>query len=100
MASGGTATTELSGKERLDLAKAQREEIALAKDQGEMLALSDYEAAMAAILGPVRMELLSLEAKLRPKIGPEHGRLVGAEIKRTLRDLVKALGEDLEEEAC
>lgn len=87
LSSGGGAGGEISGKERLDNIKAQREEILLAKDQGEAIALADFEAAMADLITPARQELLALHAKLRPIIGAEHADLVGAEIKRSLRDL-------------
>ena len=78
---------ERSGRERLDLAKAEREELSLAKDRQETLTVTDFERAMADMITPARHELLALEAGLRPKIGPEHAALVGAEIKRSLRTL-------------
>ena len=88
-------TTGLSPRERLDCAKAEQEEYRLAQLRKEMVTIADYEQAMSALITPARHELLALEAKLRPKIGPEAAALVGAEIRRALRDL----GGDMEASA-
>lgn len=85
----------LTPKERLDCAKAEQEEYRLAQLRKEMVTVADYERAMSELITPARHELLALEAKLRPKIGPDHAELVGAEIRRALRDL----GHDLEASA-
>lgn len=76
---------ELSGRERVDLAKAVQEELKTAEMLKQTLTVAEFDRAMAELITPARAELLALEAKLRPKIGPEHAAIVGAEVKRALR---------------
>lgn len=82
----------LSGKERLDNAKAEQAEYELAATRKQTIAIADAERVWADLVTPARHELLALEAKLRPIIGPEHAAIVGEEVRRSLRDL--ATGED------
>lgn len=78
---------ELSGKDRLDLAKAEQAEYELAAMRKETVSITEAERAWADLVTPARHELLALEPKLRPVIGPEHAALVGSEVRRCLRDL-------------
>ena len=82
-----TSTGELSGRERVDLAKAVQEELKTAEMLKQMVSVSDFDRAMADLITPARHELLALEAKLRPKIGPDHAAVVGVEVKRALRNI-------------
>jgi phage terminase Nu1 subunit (DNA packaging protein) len=84
---------ELSGKDRLDNAKAEQAEYELAAMRRETVAITEAERAWADIVTPARHELLALEAKLRPVIGPEHAALLGHEVKRCLRELASTEAE-------
>jgi hypothetical protein len=83
----GTGVLVNSAKERYDIARARREERADAKDARELVAIADWERALAEIVTPARHELLAIEARLRPILGPEAASRVGVEIKRSLRGL-------------
>lgn len=76
-----------SGRERLDLANAGLKELELARELKQTLTVEVYERAHADLITPARLELLAIEARLRPAIGAEHAARCGAEIRRALRDL-------------
>jgi len=80
---------QITGRERYDTAKAEIAELELAEKRKQILTVADYEQAMTAIINPARHELLALEARLRPTIGPDAAGKVGAEIRRALRGLAQ-----------
>ena len=86
---GPAGVDGLSGRERLDLAKAEQAEYELAAMRRETVTVADAARAWADLVTPARHELLALEAKLRPVIGPEHAGMLGEEIRRALRDLAE-----------
>lgn len=79
--------SRISARERLDLAKAEREELALAKDRKEVITIALYEEAMTDIINPARHELLALKPRLMPHIGMEAANKVGEEVTHILRRL-------------
>lgn len=88
--SGGTDGPKLSGRERLDDAKAGQEEIALAVALKSFAAIEDFERVWSDLITPAKLELLAIEPRLRPVIGPEAAAKCGAEVRRCLR----VLGDD------
>ncbi len=88
MKMGATDTNgEPSGRERLDLANAGLKELELARELKQTLTVEIYERAHADLITPARLELLAIEARLRPAIGADHAARCGSEIRRALRDL-------------
>jgi hypothetical protein len=84
---GAGAPGQLTGRERLANAKAEREEYNLAIDRKQLLTVADWEHAMSSMITPAVHELLAIEPRLRPSIGAEAAAAAGAEIKRSLRSL-------------
>jgi folylpolyglutamate synthase/dihydropteroate synthase len=84
---GAEGQSVLSGTERAANAKAALLEHELAAIQKKTLSVDDYEKAMADLITPARLELLAIEPRLRPIIGPDAAAKAGAEIRRSLTRL-------------
>lgn len=87
------APNEQLERARLTKYQADLKEIEVAIRRKETMSLADYEQAMAEMIGPARINLLAIPARLRPSIGDEASRKVDQEIKRALRSLG---GEDVD----
>lgn len=83
----GSIESGMSAKDRLVLAKAEREEYALAKERREMVTIEDYEAKMSEMITNARLNLLAIPSRIRAKHGDETAMDIETEIKRALRDL-------------